>query len=54
MVKVVVVGLPAVGAVLVTVSRTEDYRHDVFDVCTGSLIGMVMGYYSYVSVSLLP
>jgi diacylglycerol diphosphate phosphatase/phosphatidate phosphatase len=50
MVKVVVVGLPAVAAVLVTVSRTEDYRHDVFDVCVGSLIGMGMGYFSYVSV----
>ncbi|KAH0614856.1 uncharacterized protein H6S33_000492 [Morchella sextelata] len=47
MVKVVVVGLPAVAAVLVTVSRTEDYRHDVFDVCVGSLIGMGMGYFSY-------
>ncbi|KAI5852821.1 PAP2 domain protein [Morchella snyderi] len=47
MMKVVIVGLPAVGATLVTVSRTEDYRHDVFDVCAGSLIGIGIGYYSY-------
>lgn len=49
MTKFVIAVLPALGALLITISRTEDYRHDVYDVSTGSLIGMAITYYCYVS-----
>lgn len=49
MTKFVIAALPALGALLITISRTEDYRHDVYDVSTGSLIGMAVTYYCYVS-----
>lgn len=38
---------PLVGAVLIAISRLEDYRHDVYDVTTGSLLGMLVAYFSY-------
>lgn len=38
---------PLVGAALIAISRCEDYRHDVYDVCCGSLLGMVVAYWSY-------
>lgn len=38
---------PLVGAGLIAVSRTMDYRHDVWDVCTGSTVGMVCAFKSY-------
>lgn len=38
---------PLVGAAMVAISRCQDYRHDVYDVCTGSLLGMVVGFWSY-------
>src|SRR3569833_107977 len=38
---------PLLGATLIAISRCQDYRHDVYDVCTGSLIGWVVGYWSY-------
>lgn len=50
MTRFVVAAVPAVGALLITVSRTEDYRHDVYDVSTGSLIGMTVTYYCYVNM----
>lgn len=49
MTKFVIAALPALGALLITISRTEDYRHDVYDVSSGSLIGMTVTYYCYVS-----
>ncbi|KAI1326754.1 PAP2 superfamily protein [Xylariaceae sp. FL0255] len=38
---------PLVGAALIAISRCEDYRHDVYDVCTGSLLGITVGFFSY-------
>ncbi|KAK6087193.1 dynamin family protein [Seiridium cupressi] len=38
---------PLVGAAMIAISRCQDYRHDVYDVCTGSLLGMVVGFWSY-------
>lgn len=39
--------LPLVGAALIAISRCEDYRHDVYDVCVGSALGMSVAYWSY-------
>ncbi|KAI7325129.1 PAP2-domain-containing protein [Hortaea werneckii] len=38
---------PLVGAALVAVSRLEDYRHDVFDVVCGSLLGFAVSYFNW-------
>ena len=38
---------PLVGAVMIAISRLEDYRHDVFDVTVGSSLGMLIAYFSY-------
>ena len=38
---------PLIGAALIAISRCEDYRHDVYDVTTGSIIGMTLAYFSY-------
>lgn len=38
---------PLVGAALIGISRCEDYRHDVYDVMTGSILGMSLAYFSY-------
>lgn len=38
---------PLIGAAWIAISRLEDYRHDVFDVTCGSLLGMLMAYFSY-------
>jgi diacylglycerol diphosphate phosphatase / phosphatidate phosphatase len=48
MIKVIICGLPALGALLITLSRTEDYRHDIYDVSAGTTIGSIVAYYSYV------
>ena len=45
--RVVIAGLPAVAALLITISRTEDYRHDVYDVTAGTLIGAVCAGFCY-------
>lgn len=39
--------VPLLGAALIAISRCEDYRHDVYDVCVGSLLGYTVGYWSY-------
>lgn len=39
--------VPLIGAALIAISRTEDYRHDVFDVTTGSVLGCVIALASY-------
>ncbi|KJZ73801.1 hypothetical protein HIM_06919 [Hirsutella minnesotensis 3608] len=39
--------LPLIGAALIAISRCEDYRHDVYDVCVGSALGMSVAYWSY-------
>ncbi|KAF4595716.1 putative DPP1-diacylglycerol pyrophosphate phosphatase [Ophiocordyceps camponoti-floridani] len=38
---------PLIGAMLIAISRCEDYRHDVYDVCCGSALGMFIAYWSY-------
>ena len=38
---------PLVGAALIAISRLEDYRHDVYDVTIGSILGMLLAYFSY-------
>ena len=45
--RVLVALAPLVGAALIAISRLEDYRHDVYDVTTGSLLGMLVAYFSY-------
>ena len=32
---------------MIAISRCEDYRHDVYDVTIGSLLGMSIAYFSY-------
>lgn len=32
---------------MIAISRCEDYRHDVYDVTCGSIIGIVVAHFSY-------
>ena len=38
---------PLVGAALIATSRLADYRHDVYDVTAGTVLGSVIGWFSY-------
>lgn len=38
---------PLLGALMIAISRCQDYRHDVYDVCVGSLLGYTVTYWSY-------
>jgi diacylglycerol diphosphate phosphatase/phosphatidate phosphatase len=38
---------PLLGAAMIAISRCEDYRHDVYDVTCGSLLGFGVAYFSY-------
>jgi diacylglycerol diphosphate phosphatase/phosphatidate phosphatase len=38
---------PVLGAGLIAISRLEDYRHDVFDVIAGSLLGSTITYVNW-------
>ena len=38
---------PLIGAALIAISRCEDYRHDVYDVTIGSILGLLIAYFSY-------
>ena len=38
---------PLLGAALIAISRCEDYRHDVYDVTTGSSLGILVAYNTY-------
>jgi diacylglycerol diphosphate phosphatase/phosphatidate phosphatase len=44
---VMAAGLPFLGALLIAISRCEDYRHDVYDVTTGSVLGVLIAWLSY-------
>ncbi|KAL5600887.1 uncharacterized protein BROUX77_005136 [Berkeleyomyces rouxiae] len=45
--KAIVCIVPVMGALLIAISRCEDYRHDVYDVTVGSLLGSLVAYWSY-------
>lgn len=45
--RVLVALAPLIGAALIAISRLEDYRHDVYDVCAGSLLGILLANFSY-------
>ncbi|KAI1610352.1 PAP2 domain-containing protein [Exophiala viscosa] len=45
--RVLIVLAPLVGAALIAMSRLADYRHDVYDVTVGSLLGMSVAYLTY-------
>ncbi|KAI0003550.1 acid phosphatase/Vanadium-dependent haloperoxidase [Xylariaceae sp. FL0662B] len=38
---------PLVGATMIAISRCQDYRHDVYDVCVGSLLGFTVSLFTY-------
>ncbi|KAI1211144.1 acid phosphatase/Vanadium-dependent haloperoxidase [Annulohypoxylon truncatum] len=38
---------PLIGATLIAISRCEDYRHDVYDVSVGSILGFTVGLFTY-------
>jgi diacylglycerol diphosphate phosphatase/phosphatidate phosphatase len=38
---------PLLSAALIAISRCEDYRHDVYDVTVGSVLGMAVAHYTY-------
>lgn len=39
--------VPLVGALLIAISRTEDYRHDVYDIMSGSFLGIFIALGAY-------
>ncbi|EFW21633.1 hypothetical protein D8B26_001795 [Coccidioides posadasii str. Silveira] len=38
---------PLLGALMIAMSRLADYRHDVYDVTVGSLLGLFTAYFTY-------
>ncbi|PGH27706.1 hypothetical protein AJ80_00493 [Polytolypa hystricis UAMH7299] len=38
---------PLLGALMIAMSRLADYRHDVYDVTVGSLLGLSIAYFTY-------
>ncbi|SPQ23385.1 cee4baa8-96da-4e9c-b9d1-14fc891ba9d5 [Thermothielavioides terrestris] len=38
---------PLLGATMIAVSRCQDYRHDVYDVSVGAVLGWTVTYWSY-------
>ncbi|KAJ5569476.1 uncharacterized protein N7459_008906 [Penicillium hispanicum] len=38
---------PLLCALMIAISRLDDYRHDVWDVTCGGLLGMLMAWFSY-------
>ncbi|PYH92483.1 PAP2 domain protein [Aspergillus ellipticus CBS 707.79] len=39
--------VPLLVALLIAISRLDDYRHDVYDVTCGSVLGLSIAYFSY-------
>ena len=38
---------PLFGAIFIAVSRLQDYRHDVYDVSCGAILGLIVARFSY-------
>lgn len=38
---------PLLGATMIAISRFQDYRHDVYDVTCGAVLGFAIAYFSY-------
>jgi diacylglycerol diphosphate phosphatase/phosphatidate phosphatase len=47
LVRALVCGVPLLGATMIAISRCQDYRHDVWDVTVGGLLGWTVTYWSY-------
>jgi diacylglycerol diphosphate phosphatase/phosphatidate phosphatase len=45
--KTLIAFAPFLAALLIAISRLEDYRHDVFDVVIGSCLGLTISYHSW-------
>jgi diacylglycerol diphosphate phosphatase / phosphatidate phosphatase len=45
--RVLVTFAPLLGAMLIAMSRMADYRHDVYDVSIGSILGMSIAFFAY-------
>ncbi|ODV82076.1 acid phosphatase/Vanadium-dependent haloperoxidase [Suhomyces tanzawaensis NRRL Y-17324] len=45
--RTVLCALPTVGAALIALSRTEDYRHHFVDILIGSTIGIIIAIWTY-------
>lgn len=45
--RVLIVLAPLTGALLIALSRMADYRHDVYDITAGSLLGWTITWFSY-------
>ena len=45
--RVLLALMPLIGAALIAISRCEDYRHDVYDVTIGSILGMLVAAQTY-------
>lgn len=45
--RCLVAGVPLLGAALIAISRCEDYRHDVYDVTCGGLLGFGIALFCY-------
>lgn len=39
--------VPLLGALMIAISRLEDYRHDVYDVTAGAVLGFAIAIYTY-------
>uniref|UniRef100_A0A093XRM0 Diacylglycerol pyrophosphate phosphatase 1 n=1 Tax=Talaromyces marneffei PM1 TaxID=1077442 RepID=A0A093XRM0_TALMA len=39
--------VPILGAIMIAISRCEDYRHDVWDVTAGAILGSSVAYFTY-------
>lgn len=39
--------LPILCALMVAISRLDDYRHDIYDVTSGSILGLLVSYFCY-------
>ncbi|GAM36757.1 PAP2 domain protein [Talaromyces pinophilus] len=39
--------VPTLGALMIAISRCEDYRHDVWDVTAGAFLGSTVAYFTY-------